>query len=277
MLLATILALVSAGMHAGWNLLVKTSGDRFHAAWGQWVFGSLLFLPVLPVVGLPEWQSTLPYLAASGVIHVVYASALVAAYRGEFSLTYPLARGSGAVLAALGGVLFLGDVLGVATWASILVVAVGLVALVGRPVEASSIRWALLTGLAIGAYTTVDAAGARISAGFAYGIATTAAGAVSLSIVGAARGEMAGFITSVRASWQRYLVAGLGLALAYSLVMVAVAIPDVPVGYVAVLRESSVVLGAAIGWLVLGEHLGARRLAASMVVACGLTLLVAVR
>ena len=48
-----------------------------------------------------------------------------------------------------------------------------------------------------------------------------------------------------------------------------------PVGYVAMLRESSVVVGAAMGWLVLREPLGGRRLVSSAVVLCGLVGLVA--
>ncbi len=277
MLVATALALASAGLHAGWNLVIKTSGDRFHAAWGQWVFGSLLFLPVLAVTGLPNWEATVPYLAASGVIHLVYVIALVTAFAGDFSLTYPLARGSGAVLAAVGGVLFLDDALGVPAWMAILVVAAGLFSLVGPSVDRSSIGWALLTGLTIGVYTNLDAAGARESAGFAYGIATTAAGAVALSAWGVLRGRAPDFARKVRSEWRRYLVAGFGLTLAYSLVMVAVAIPEVPVGYVAVLRESSVVIGAAIGWIVLKERLGRRRLVSSLIITGGLALLVLVR
>lgn len=277
MLLATALALASAGLHAGWNLLVKTSGDRSHAVWGQWVFGSLIFLPVPLLIGLPDWRATVPYLSASAVIHVVYLTALVSAFAGDFSLTYPLARGSGAVVAAVGGVLFLDDVLGALAWVAIAVVAVGLLSLVGPAVDGRSIRWALLTGLTIGVYTNVDAAGARLSDGFAYGIATSTAGAVARSVWGAARGEAPAFARSVRSNWRRYLVAGFGMTLAYSLVMVAVAIPEVPVGYVAILRESSVVLGAAIGWIVLKERLGRRRLVSSLVITGGLALLVAAR
>ena len=47
--------------------------------------------------------------------------------------------------------------------------------------------------------------------------------------------------------------------------------------YVASLRESSVVLGAAAGWLLLHERLGRARLASALVVAAGLVLLVASR
>jgi drug/metabolite transporter (DMT)-like permease len=80
------------------------------------------------------------------------------------------------------------------------------------------------------------------------------------------------FVASVRTSWRRHLVSGICLATAYSLVLVAVRYA--PVGYVATLRESSVVLGAALGWLLLHERLGGRRLVSAVIVTAGLIALV---
>jgi drug/metabolite transporter (DMT)-like permease len=80
------------------------------------------------------------------------------------------------------------------------------------------------------------------------------------------------FVASVRVSWPRHLVSGICLATAYSIVLVAVRYASV--GYVATLRESSVVLGAALGWLLLKERLGGRRLVSAVVVTAGLIALV---
>jgi drug/metabolite transporter (DMT)-like permease len=80
------------------------------------------------------------------------------------------------------------------------------------------------------------------------------------------------FVASVRTSWRRHLVSGVCLATAYSLVLVAVRYASV--GYVATLRESSVVLGAALGWLLLHERLGGRRLVSAVIVSVGLIALV---
>ena len=62
MLTATVLALVAAALHAGWNLLIKTAGDRDLAAWGQFVFGGLALAPVFLFTGFPDLRS-LPFLA----------------------------------------------------------------------------------------------------------------------------------------------------------------------------------------------------------------------
>ena len=138
---ATLLALGSAALHAAWNLLIKTSDERFLAAWGQFLVGGLLFVPVLVVIG-PPGTAVLPFLVASSCVHVVYVGALVRAYHhGDFSFAYPVARGGGALLAAIGGVLFLSDTLSGGEWLAILVVVAGLVSLVRPGVSSIAPTW----------------------------------------------------------------------------------------------------------------------------------------
>ena len=275
MLAATLLALGSAGLHAGWNLLIKTSNERFLTAWGQMLFGGLLLSPVLLFVGVPTGPA-LGFLALSTLVHLVYLSALVRAYQhGDFSFAYPIARGGGAFLAAIGGVLFLGDVLPVPAWLAIGIVVAGLVSLVTRHVTGLAVAWASLTAVTIGVYTTLDAAGARRSSGFGYGITLIVVLAVALSVAGTSIGRLPAFVSHVRLEWRRLVAAGLAGVLAYSMVMTGVRLA--PVGYVAALRESSVVLGALGGWLLLHEGLGRRRLVSAVVVAAGLVALVAFR
>src|SRR5688572_21335767 len=109
MLLATVFALVAAALHAGWNLRVKTSGDRFVALWGQFLAAGAVCAAGLVLTGLPERDSW-PWLALSATIHVAYVACLARAYgAGDFSLAYPLARGGGAMVAAIGGIAFLDD------------------------------------------------------------------------------------------------------------------------------------------------------------------------
>ena len=133
--------------------------------------GGLLFLPVFLVIDRPG-ADTLPFLAVSSVAHVVYVVALTRAYHhGDFSFAYPLARGGGALLAAVGGVLFLADSLSGLAWLAIAIVVAGLASLVGPGVSRVALLWAGLTAATIGTYTTLDAAGARRSSGLGYGIA----------------------------------------------------------------------------------------------------------
>jgi drug/metabolite transporter (DMT)-like permease len=273
LVLATGLALGAAALHATWNLLIKTADDRDLAAWGQFVFGGVALLPVLLIIGVPKADAW-PYLLTSAVVHVVYVRALVAAYEhGDFSLAYPLARGGGALVAAVLGVLALGDGLGPFGWAALVVVTIGLASLIRPGTPRNEVVYALLTAVVIGTYTVLDTAGSRRTTdGFAYGVALTGVAGIALSVSGILRGRGGAFVASVKRSWPRHLVSGICLATAYSIVLVAVRYASV--GYVATLRESSVVLGAALGWLLLKERLGGRRLVSALVVTAGLIALV---
>lgn len=299
MLAATLLALGSALVHASWNLLIKTSDDRAVAAWGQFTAAALVAIAGLLVVGGPGWAAV-PYLAGTAAVHLVYVEALVAAYtHGDFSLSYPLARGGGAVFAALGSALVLDDRLPTLGWVAIAVAAVGLVGLRGRGVpvaddvvlgdvpdgpdgrdraegragERAALAFALLTAACIATYTIIDSAGSRAGdSGVAYGLASVAAAGTAIFVSNVVRPSLRARAGMLRSDWRRHLAGGIGTLVAYTMVLVAVR--RAPVGYVTMLRESSVVVGALFGWLVLREGLGGRRLAASIVILVGLVLLV---
>jgi drug/metabolite transporter (DMT)-like permease len=277
---ATILALISAVLHAGWNLFVKTSEDRDLAAWGQFLFGGLLAIPVLVVIGLPPTDVWV-LLALSACVHAIYINSLVKAYsHGDFSLAYPIARGGGALLAAIGGVAFLGDQLTGPAWFAIAIIVIGLLSLMGRGATSASILWALATAVTIAAYTLIDAHGAREAGdialdGVRYGFALMPLSAVTVSAVALTRGRRVAFTATLGSHWMRYLAAGACLTVAYTLVLLAVRLA--PVGYVAMLRESSIVLGALAGWLLLKEHLGRHRVISSVIIATGMVLLIVVR
>jgi drug/metabolite transporter (DMT)-like permease len=301
-LAATLLALGSALIHAAWNLLIKTSEDRAVAAWGQFLAAAVVATVGLLVVGLPGW-SALPYVAASAVVHVAYLEALVGAYtHGDFSLSYPLARGGGAVLAAVGSAVVLDDRLPLLGWVAIAVAGAGLVGLRGRTVpmaddvvlgptrprgvrplvnaprspgaDRAALGFALLTAACIATYTIIDSAGSRAGdSGVAYGLAGCLASGAAVTLVNVARPTRRARAALLRRDWARHLAGGAGTVTAYTMVLVAVR--EAPVGYVTMLRESSVVIGALVGWLVLREGLGRRRLVASLVILAGLVLLVA--
>jgi uncharacterized membrane protein len=274
-LVATLLALGSAGLHAGWNLLVKQSSERAFTAWGQMLIGGMATSPALLLVDLPSGRP-LGYLAVSACIHVLYVRSLVRAYdHGDLSFSYPIARGGGALVAAVAGVVVLGDAMPLAGWAGLGVVVAGLASLVGRRVSPLAVCWALLTAATIGTYTTLDAAGARGSGGVGYVVTLMMVVGLALTALGALSGQLPAFGRYLRRDWRLVAIGGVAGVVAYSMVMVAVR--HAPVGYVAALRESSVVLAALGGWLVLGERLGRARVASAATVAVGLVLLVAVR
>ena len=278
MLFATLLALASAGLHAAWNLFVKTSEDRELAAWGQWIAGGLLFLPVPVVRRVARRRRVAVPVRRSSVIHVAYIYALVSAYHhGDFSLAYPLARGGGALVAAVLGAVFLSDSLALRRVDRV-ARRRGRARVAGAAGRAAAeIGFALLTAVMIGWYTVVDTAGSRhTDDGFAYAVRARCSCRGSRCRWSRSRaGVVRDLVATLPAQWWRYLMSGACLTAAYGLVLIAV--QHAPVGYVATLRESSVVIGALLGWLLLKEPLGGRRLRSSIIVTIGLVALVIFR
>ncbi len=275
MLVATFCALGAALLHAAWNLALKQGGDRFSAATLQFLFGGLLFLPVMFIAGPPEGEA-LGWLALSTAVHLGYVSFLVRAYHhGDFSMAYPLARGSGAVLAALGGAVLLGDLIPPVGIVGIAIAGVGLLSLMRFGGTREAYAWALATGVLISTYTLVDTQGSRASNGLGYAAAQGVTVGVSLTLVGMVSGRSATLVAAAKRSGRRYALAGVASVTAYSLVLIGV--NYAPVGYVAVLRETSVILGPIGGWLLLHEGLGQRRAVAAAVVVLGMCVLIAAR
>jgi drug/metabolite transporter (DMT)-like permease len=270
---ATVLALVAAGLHAGWNLAVKARGDRLAFLCVQFVIGGLIGLVLLAVLddlGAVAWH----WAFLSAAIHIPYILLLALGYRqGDFSLVYPLARGGGALVAAVGGVMLLGDHLTPLMWVAVLVIAAGLASLAAPSARSAAVATALLLAAVIGAYTLADARGARASISPAYGLATFAADAIGAALILVATRRAPVALRLVRISPWACLGAAAAAVAAYTLVLGAIRLA--PVGYVTCLRESSVVLAAFAGWRLLREPLGLHRVVSSTVVLGGLILLIA--
>ena len=99
--------LAAAAMHAIWNALVKVHLDRFLSITLMTLGMGLAALVVLPFVEFPKAE-VWPYIIASVVFHMGYRTFLIGAYKaGDFAQTYPLARGTAPLLAALGGMFVL--------------------------------------------------------------------------------------------------------------------------------------------------------------------------
>ncbi len=271
MLTATALALAAAVLHASWNLVVKASGDRLVAMWAQGLFGAVVALPLLVVLGLPG-RAAIPFLSVSVFIHLGYALVLAGAYdRADLSVVYPIARGAAPLLTAIGGVLFLSDALPAIGYAGVAIAVAGLL-LIGRA-AGRGIGWALATAAIITSYTLIDTAGVRAGGNpVSYVIVLLAVSGAMLTVPVVATRGWPGVATAVRAAPLRHLFAGVASLGAYALVLMAVRLA--PVAYVATLRESSIVLGALGGWLLLREPLGRRRTAGALVAAAGIAVLI---
>src|SRR5262245_59253477 len=160
MVLATVLALTAAALHAGWNLVAKRSTDRDTALSAQFIIGGGIGVIAIALTRDLPVSAWLP-ASVTALVHVPYVLLLAYAYEhGDFSVAYPVARGSGAVFAAIGGVVLLDDDLGAVGIVAVLVVAGGMWLL---SVGATAEQWAtaLAVGVTIGVYTVNDSRAVR--------------------------------------------------------------------------------------------------------------------
>jgi drug/metabolite transporter (DMT)-like permease len=270
-LVATALALASAGLHALWNLVAKRSPDAFIALWGQFIVAAIAGgIVLVGTGGLPA--AAWGWAAASGAVHLPYLVALAGAYRsGDFSVAYPLARGGGALLAGIGGIILLGDQVNAWT-ATAIVIVVGGMSLLAAGARPAAVGAALFVAATIGAYTTIDSHGAR-DYGNRYVFATFFAAGVAVTGYGLAVGRAEVMVAALRSQWRQFALTGAMSMVTYGLVLAA--IRRAPVGYVAALRESSVLLAAFLGWRYLDESGMRHRSVAAAVILGGLVLLVA--
>src|SRR4051812_34711467 len=102
--LAVGLVLASALAHATWNLLAKNASASRVFPWLCALASAIVSAPLacLQIAWSGSWPSAqaLIFPVVSGLLQVVYFLTLTRAYRaGDLSLVYPLARGSGPLLA----------------------------------------------------------------------------------------------------------------------------------------------------------------------------------
>lgn len=283
---ALALVLTAAVLHATWNLAIKGAGgkDRVAFVWLYIVVCSAIWTPIgvvwVVVTGeSPTWW----WLGAplvSALLHVVYQLALQRGYaEGDLNLVYPLARGAGPLLTFLFAVTVLDQHPGPAEVAGVLAVIGGVLLIslggqVGRlAADRAGVIWGLATGATIAAYTLWDnhsVNGLDLSP-VPYFVLNIVLQLPFLAVLLVRRRDP----TPVREVWTSARTAALTVALlspvAYLLVLRAMQLA--PVALVAAARESSIVVGAVFGWLVLREPRPARRLVGAVVVLAGIGLI----
>jgi len=274
------LLLVAAVLHTAWNLRLKREEDRAPVLFWALLLGSLAFLPALAFA--PRLTGTaVPYLAGSAVCEALYFAVLTAAYaRGDFSLVYPIARGSVPALLALGAIAFLGERLSWKGAGGIALVIAGLLLLAGGQATASSpgrprlgagSGLALLTALLIAAYSLVDAAAVRRAPTLPYTIVVLGASALLLAPFLIFRYGWRQLAASLRRSWLSVGIVAICLFSSYALVLRVYAVERV--AYAAAVREISIVFAAIAGAIWLDEAMGWRRILGASLAFAGILVL----
>jgi len=271
----TLLILLAAALHAGWNALIKISGDRVAVMAVVTLAGSIISILALPFVDSPD-SASWPLLTLSILIHTGYHFFLPVAYNhGDLGQVYPIARGAAPILVTLGAFVFAGEQVSHLAMIGILCLAVGVMALTfdgGKigGINPKAIFFALSTGVCIASYTVVDGLGAR-QAGSILGFAvwlTIGDGILTFLIALTwKRREMAAIVKN------NALTGFAGGAMqvgAYWIIVYALAVA--PMGMVSGLRETSVLFAALISTFLLKEGFGVWRFVSAGLVTFGLFL-----
>jgi drug/metabolite transporter (DMT)-like permease len=214
-------------------------------------------------------------MAGSGCLHSAYFTTLQRGYaQGDLSVVYPLARGTGPAVSVLAAVVILGERPGPVALIGAALVVVAVLSLAGgghRTPARAAIVFALLTGVAIAAYTLWDAHAvqdlAQPAIAYYWGSEVTRA----LVLAGPALRDRDGLRTALAHDRRAFLAVGLLSPLAYILVLVALTLA--PVSVVAPGREASIVIASLLGTHVLGEGDSRRRAVAAVAILAGIACL----
>jgi len=275
---AIILVTLSACVHAGWNLALKRQSPSSGLFFLAVLIGTAAFSPVLiyfrdDVARIPATVWLL--LAATGFFQALYYASLAGSYRcGDISIAYPIARSLPVVLVPM--VAFAigrGREISWPALAGMVLIAFGCFVLPMR--RLGELRWknygnlcsllAAMAAMGTAGYSIIDNAGLVVLRDPA-GLGMTAHGAAlifivlegftSLAWLGVfvffSRDRRADLATACRSAKRQATLMGLGVYVAYTLVLTAMAFVH-DVSYVVAFRQLGIPLGAILGIVVLRE------------------------
>lgn len=276
--LATVLALVSALAHAIFGALQKGRYDPWltRGAIDAWLF--VLSAPIaLFVVPWPD-LTTFVILLGAIVVHFAYKVTMALAYeRAAYTVVYPVVRGTGPLVTVAAASIFFGEHFTFTQWVGVACLSGGILLLAVRNlaeevIDPHALRlgliWAMVGGVLVAIYTTYDAYGIRQSPDpftfLAWFFFVTAIDFPLLATWHYRRLKEQPVLGPL--VWRGCLGAIIAWV-SFGGVLLATRLDKV--GEAAVLRETSVVFAALIGWFILGEKVGPRRLFLMTLVALG--------
>ena len=276
---ALFLVLFAAILHAVFGAMQK---GRFDPWTTRAAIDTCLVLMSLPfalfVVPWPqghEWW----LFAGALFIHFLYKSGMAAAYqRGAFTVVYPVVRGTGPLFAVIGAWVMFGEVFAPLQWVGLACLLAGIFGLAlynilylveDRASLLPALGMAVFTGIMVAAYTTFDAFAIRTTPNpftfLVWFFFVCSLDFPALWVWLHAKGRVA------TPDWRPLVARGvIGALVAYgSFGSVLLATRLGKVGEAAALRETSIVFAALIGWLILKETVGPRRIALMCLIALG--------
>ena len=276
--LAMALALMSAVAHAAFGALQKGRHDPWLMRGS--IDASLVVISAPVALFLVPWPTPDTFLILIGAIglHFAYKLTVALAYeRAAYTVVYPVIRGTGPLVTVLGASLLFQEHFTALQWVGVACLSGAMLLLALRNMAAEKIDlrglriglvWALAGGMLVALYTVYDAYGIRQSPDpFTFLAWFFFLTALDFPILAAFRYRRLGAPGGVASLLRRGLVGALIAWFSFGGVMMATRLGNV--GEAAVLRETSTVFAALIGWFILGETVGPRRLILMGLIALG--------
>ncbi len=276
--LATLLALVSAVAHAVFGALQKGRHDPFvaRASIDFWIV--VISAPV--ALFLVPWPNatTAMILAGAVVIHFGYKVTVALAYqRAAYTVVYPVIRGTGPLMTVMGATVLFFEHFTLQQWLGVGCLSIAMLLLAARNYTEERIdrkglmiglAWAVLGGVFVALYTVYDAFGIRQTANpFTFLAWFFFVTAIDFPLLALWRSRTLGRPDDIGHLMWRGIAGAVIAWISFGGVMLATRLDKV--GEAAVLRETSPVFAALIGWFILGEKVGPRRLVLMGMIALG--------
>jgi len=276
--MALALALLAAFLHAVFGALQKGRHDPWLSRGAIDASYGIMAAPfALFVVPWPE-PHMWPIFAGVFVIHAIYKLLQAQAYtKGAYTVVYPVVRGMGPLFAVIGAYLLFGETFTAVQWLGVAVLLSGIFGLAvynllfletARDTLVPALAFAVATGFFVALYTTFDAYGIRSTADpFTFLAWFFMIDGVFMPIIATLRYRSLITPPALAPLALRGVIGGITAFFSFGSIMMATRLDQV--GEAAVLRETSTVFAALIGWLFLRETVGPRRLALMALIALG--------
>ena len=275
---ALFLAIWAAFLHAVFGALQKGRHDPWLSRGAIDFSYCVMAAPfALFVVPWPEPHMWVIFLIA-WVIHVFYKLFQALAYtKGSYTVVYPVVRGTGPLFTVIGSFFLFGEVFTPVQWLGVAVLLAGIFGLAAynfvfleanRDTFGIALLFAFITGLFVAAYTTYDAYGIRATADpFTFLAWFFMIDGLVFPVIAFTRWRNMAEPPAPGPLMVKGFFGGLVAFASFGAIMLATRLDKV--GEAAVLRETSTVFAALIGWLVLKETVGPRRVALMALIALG--------
>ncbi len=278
-ILAIVLLLSSAVLHALWNLLLKQSDRKYIAMGWQVIISGVISIFALFFTGLPP-RSMWLFALLSGALEAVYFGLLTFAYEDhDFSLVYPVARGAAPALVVIWTALFLHEIPSTGGFIGIALIVAGLAVIgatslfqngLAKP-QFRGIAIALSVAFVISLYTLVDGSAVKNGPALPYGLSFFVLMPILTTPLIVRHYGWPQLADGFRAGPGRLILVGFLGVIAYLFALFAYSIA--PVNYSEAIREVSVVIGAFAGWYFLGERMGKLRLLGAAGIFAGIVMI----